>query len=78
MEEIRYWFDQTRLVVSHLEVRLLQKPLVPKNIWYALKGPQRQLRKEDLFVQYDKKNNINLILDPLTIKYLPKDTKLLR
>ena len=42
LEEIRSRFDQVRLVVSHLEVRLPKKPPTPKNIGDALGGPQRQ------------------------------------
>ena len=41
-------------MVSHIEVSLPEKPLTPNNIVEALKGPQRQLLKETLFVQYEK------------------------
>ena len=54
LEEIRSRFDQVRLVVSHLEVRLPGKPPTSKNIGESLGGPQRQLCKEALFVQYEK------------------------
>ena len=40
-EEIRSRFDQVRPVVSHLEVRLPNKPPTPNNIGDALGGPQR-------------------------------------
>ena len=55
LEEIRFIFDQVRPVDSHLEVRLPDKHLTPNKIYEALKGPQRQLWRESLFVQYDKK-----------------------
>ena len=58
LEEIRSRFDQVRPVVSHLEARLPKKPPTPKNIGDALGGPQRQLWKEALFVQYDKNKYI--------------------
>ena len=54
LEEIRSRFDQVIPVVSHLEVRLPKKPLIPKNIGDSLGGPQRQLWKESLCVQYEK------------------------
>ena len=69
-EEIRSIFDQVRPVISHLEFCLPEKPLTPNKICESLKGPQRQLWKEDLFLQYYKKNFI-LLLAPIPIKYLP-------
>ena len=45
LEEIRSRFDQVRPVVSHLEVRLPNKPPTPNNIGDALGGPQRQFWK---------------------------------
>ena len=50
LEDICSIFDQVRLVVSNLEVLLPEKPPTPNNIGGRLKGPQRQIRKEDLFV----------------------------
>ena len=38
VEYICYIFDQVRPVVSHLEVRLPEKPLTPKSIGEVLKG----------------------------------------
>ena len=46
LEEINSIFDQVRPVVSHLEVRLPDKPLAPKKIVEAPNGPQRQFWKE--------------------------------
>ena len=42
LEEICSKFDQVRQVVSHLELRLTEKPLTPNNIGEALKGPKRK------------------------------------
>ena len=42
LEEICSRFDQVGPVVSHLEVRLPEKPPTRKNIGEVLKGPQRQ------------------------------------
>ena len=44
----------------------------PKSIGEGLKGPQRKLRKEALFVKYDKKRNVGLLLAPIPIKSRPK------
>ena len=77
LEEIWSIFDQLRPLVSHLEVILPEKPLTPKNIGEDIKGPQTQLRKEDLSVQYRKNKNINLILYPIPIKSLLYGTKVL-
>ena len=41
LEDIRPRFDQFRPVVSHLEVRLPEKPPTPNNIGIVLKGPHR-------------------------------------
>ena len=65
-------------MVSHLEVRLPKKPPTPKNIGDDLCGPQRQLWKEALFVQYDKNKNFSLLSAPIPIKYLPEGTKILQ
>ena len=54
LEDVCSIFGQVRHVVSHIEVSLPEKPLTPNNIVEALKGPQRQLLKEALFVQYEK------------------------
>ena len=64
-------------MVSHIEVRLLEKPPTPSSIGDGLKVPQRQLWKEDLFVQYYKNKNTILLLAPTPIKYIPEGTKLL-
>ena len=40
LEEICFRFDQVRPVVSHLEVRLPNKPPTTKNIGDALGGPK--------------------------------------
>ena len=42
-------------MISHIEVRIPEKPLTSKNIDEYLKDPQIQLWKEALFMQYDKK-----------------------
>ena len=62
---------------SHLEVSLPEKPLTPKNISESLKGPQRKLWKEPLFVQYDKNKSVSLISYLIPIKSLPDGTKVL-
>ena len=64
-------------MVSHLEVCLPKKPPTPKNIGEGLKGTQRQLCKEAIFVQYDRNINVSLISDPIQIKSLPEVTKVL-
>ena len=68
IEEVRSRFDQVRPVVSHIEVLIPEKTITPKNIGEALKGPRRPLWKDDLFVQYDKNKNVNLLLAPIPIK----------
>ena len=65
-------------MVSHLEVRLPKKPPTTNNIGDDLGGPQRQIWKESLFVQYDKNANFSLLSAPIPIKYLPEGTKVLR
>ena len=70
-------FDQVRPVVLHLEVCLQKKPHKPNNIGEGSKVPQRQLWKEDLFVQYEKNKNFSLLLDPIPIKYFPEGKKVL-
>ena len=77
IEYIRSIFYQVRPVVSHLQFFIPVKPLTPSNIGEALKGPQRKLRKEYLFVKYDKNKNFSLLSDSLPIKYLPYGTKVL-
>ena len=72
LEEICSIFDQVRPVVSHLEVCITRKPPTPKNIGEGLKGPQRQLWEEALFVKYDKNKNVNLLSDPIPIKSVPE------
>ena len=64
-------------VVSHLEVRLPEKPLTLKNIGKVLKGPQRKICKETSFVQYEKDKNVSLLSDPIPIKSLSDGTNLL-
>ena len=51
--------------------------MTPKEIDIYLKGPQRQLWKEALFVKYVKNKDFKLLLDPIPIKYLPNGTKAL-
>ena len=53
-EEIFSIFDQVRPVVSHIEVTLPEEPPTLNNLVEGLKGPQRQLWKESLSVQYYK------------------------
>ena len=77
IEDIRSRFDQIRPVISHLEFSLPKKPPTPKNIGEGLKFPQRKFWKEDLSVKYDKSKNFSLPLDPIAIKYIPEETKVL-
>ena len=77
VEEISSRFYQIRPVVSHLEVRLQEKPTTLKNISEGLKVPQRQLWKEDLSVQYDTNTNAILLSDTIQIKSLHEGTKVL-
>ena len=64
-------------MVSHLEVSLTKNHPKPNNIVDDLGGSQRKLRKEVLFVQYDKNKNISLLSAPTPIKSLPEGTKVL-
>ena len=41
-------------MVSHIEVSLPEKPITPNKIGEAIKGTHKQIRKEVLFVKYDK------------------------
>ena len=77
LEDICSIFDQVRPVVSYLEVSLPKKPSTPKSIDEGLKGPQRRLWKEYLFVKYDKNENVSLLSAPTPIKSLPEGTKVL-
>ena len=70
-------FDQIRSMVSHIEVRLPNKPPRPNTIGWGLSGPQRQLWKEALFVQYYNNKNVSLLSAPTPIKYLPEGKKVL-
>ena len=63
---------------SHLEVGIPKKPPTPKNIGEGLKGSQRQLWKEFLFVQYDKNQNVILLSAPTPIKSPPEGIKFFR
>ena len=45
LEDTRSIFDQVRLVVSHIEVSLPNKPPTPNNIGGGLSVPQRQFWK---------------------------------
>ena len=65
-------------MVSHLEVIIPKKPPTLKNIGDALGGPQRQLWKEALFVQYDNNKYVSLLSSPIPIKSFPEGTKVLR
>ena len=65
-------------MVSHIEVCLPDKHPTPKNIGECLKGPQRQLCKEALFMQYGKNKKFSIISDPIPIKYLRDGEKFLR
>ena len=49
IEELWSRFDQIRPVVFHFEVQIHEKPLTPKNIGKALKGPHRQFSKHIYF-----------------------------
>ena len=49
----------------------------PKTIGETLKASQVKFWKEALFLQYYKSNNVNLISDPIPIKYVPDVTKVL-
>ena len=71
LEGIRTIFDQVLPLVSHIEVYLPEKKLNLNNIGESLKDPQHQLQKEFLFVNYDNKENVKLILDSIPIKSLP-------
>ena len=71
-------FDQVRPVVSYLEVLLPKKDPTPKNIGEDLGGPQRQIWKEALFVQYDNNKNVSLLSDTIPIKPLSEGKKILR
>ena len=62
--EIRSIFDQVRPVFSHIEVILPKEPPTPKNIGEGVKGPQKQFRKEAIFVKYEKNISVSLILLP--------------
>ena len=64
-------------MVSHLEVCLPKKPPTPNNIGEGLSGTQRQLRKDALFVKYDKNRNVRLLSAPTPIKPLPEGTAVL-
>ena len=64
-------------MVSHLEVRLQNKPPTSKNIGDALGSPRIQFCKEAIFVQYDKNKNVSLLSAPIPIKSLPEGTKVL-
>ena len=68
LEEICSIFGQVKPVVSHIEVCLPKKHTTPKNIGESLKVTQRKLWKEDLFVEYDKNQNVSLILATIPIK----------
>ena len=62
-------------MISHLEVRLPDKSLTPKNIGETLKDPQRQFCEEYLYVQYDKNKNGSLLSAPTPFKLLHDVTK---
>ena len=64
-------------MVSHIELRLPNKPPTPKNIGKGLKGLQKKSLKEALFVQYFKNKNVSLLLDTIPIKSLPEGKKVL-
>ena len=51
---------------------------MPNNIGDAIKVPQSELWKEYLFVQYDQKNNTNLLPLPIPVKSPIKGKKVLR
>ena len=77
LEDIWFICDQVRTVVSHLEAKLPEKHLTPKNVGEAIKGHQRNFCKEALFLKYDKNKNFSLLLSPIPIKALPDITKVL-
>ena len=60
-------------MVSHLEVRLPEKPPTPNNISDDLGVTQRKLWKGDLFVKYEKNKNASLLSAPIPIKSLPEE-----
>ena len=64
-------------MVSHIEVRLPEELSTPNNIGKGLKVPQRKLRKESLFVHYDKEKNVSLLLAPIPIKSLTEGTNVI-
>ena len=78
LEYICYIFDQLRPVISHPGVRLPKKPPTPKYIGEGLKGSQRQLWKESLFVKYDMNKNVRLLPAPISIKSPPEEKTVLR
>ena len=41
-------------MVSHIEASIPDKPITLDNIFEAIKVPHKQIRKEALFVKYDK------------------------
>ena len=53
------------------------KYMIPKNIDEDFKVLQRKLRREALFVQYDKNKNVKLLSEPLKTKPLLDVTKVL-
>ena len=61
----------------HIEFCLPEKPPTPNNIGVVLKGNQRQLCREDLFLQYEKDKHFSLLSDLVPIKSLPEGTKVL-
>ena len=63
-------------MVLHIEVCLPEETLTPKNIGGYLKGLQRKLWRETLFVKYDRKN-VNLFSATIPIKSLPVATRVL-
>ena len=60
-------FDKLIPVVSHIEVSLQYKYTTPNNFGEALKGPQRKLWKEALFLKYENNKNDNILSDPIPI-----------
>ena len=72
-----YLFDQIIPVVSNLEVYLLYEPIVSKNLEDCLNFTEPQLWREALFFHYDENKNFNILLESITINYLPNITKLL-
>ena len=64
MIRLDLWFHLSK-------VHLPYKPMTTKEIVEALKGTQRQLWNEALFVKYDQNKDFNLLLDPVPIKYPP-------